>query len=119
MCFGLTEPEQSRLGFTLKFREEGMAQSGTRLNWFDLSTPSGLDRPDSYGMYLQILGANRGIEKSPKGEHFFCNFFTGDLTLYVSDFENEQPRVRWSTLKVAQRMNSELMEPSGPHSKVR
>ena len=35
-CFELTEPEQSRLGFTVKFREEGMAQSGPRLNWFDL-----------------------------------------------------------------------------------
>ena len=35
-CLELTEPEHSRLGFTLKFREEGMAQSGARLNWFDL-----------------------------------------------------------------------------------
>ena len=33
--FGLTEPEQGRLEFTLKFRAEGMAQSGARLNWFD------------------------------------------------------------------------------------
>ena len=34
-------------------------------------------------------------------------------------FENEQPWVRWCTLKVAQRMNPELVEPSGPHSKIR
>ena len=34
--FEPTEREHSRLGFTPKFREEGMAQSELRLNWFDL-----------------------------------------------------------------------------------
>ena len=34
--FESTEREHSKLGFIPKFREKGMAQSGARLNWFDL-----------------------------------------------------------------------------------
>ena len=31
-----TEREHRKLGFTPKFREKGMAQSGAQLSWFDL-----------------------------------------------------------------------------------
>ena len=79
-----TEQEHSKLGFTPKFREKGMAQSGAQLSWFDLPQPERVG-PSRFLLYLKIPGANRGIEESLRESTFSVIFFTWDLTLHVSD----------------------------------